>query len=57
VGDNAGAQAFLADGAKTTDLRGRMVIPGIVALRGTFGGRHPRGVHGGARGIRPGQPR
>jgi len=30
VGDNAGAQAFLADGAKTTDLRGRMVIPGIV---------------------------
>jgi predicted amidohydrolase YtcJ len=30
VGDHAGAQAFLADGAKTTDLRGRMVIPGIV---------------------------
>jgi predicted amidohydrolase YtcJ len=30
VGDNAGAQAFAADGAKTTDLRGRMVIPGIV---------------------------
>jgi predicted amidohydrolase YtcJ len=30
VGDNAGAQDFLADGAKTTDLRGRMVIPGIV---------------------------
>jgi len=30
VGDNAGAQAFLADGAKTTDLRGRMVIPGMV---------------------------
>ncbi len=30
VGDNAGVQAFLADGAKITDLRGRMVIPGIV---------------------------
>lgn len=30
VGENAGAQAFFADGAKTTDLRGRMVIPGIV---------------------------
>ena len=30
VGDNAGVQAFAADGAKTTDLRGRLVIPGIV---------------------------
>ena len=30
VGDNAGAQAFVADGTKTTDLRGRLVIPGIV---------------------------
>jgi len=30
VGDNAGAQAFAAGAAKTTDLRGRMVIPGIV---------------------------
>ncbi|MDH3640142.1 MAG: amidohydrolase family protein, partial [Gammaproteobacteria bacterium] len=30
VGQNTGAQAFVADGAKTTDLRGRMVIPGIV---------------------------
>jgi predicted amidohydrolase YtcJ len=30
VGENAGAQALVSDGAKTTDLRGRMVIPGIV---------------------------
>jgi predicted amidohydrolase YtcJ len=30
VGDNAGAQVFVGDSAKTTDLRGRMVIPGIV---------------------------
>jgi predicted amidohydrolase YtcJ len=30
VGDNAGAEAFAAEGAMTTDLRGRLVIPGIV---------------------------
>ena len=30
VGNNTGAQAFAGDGAKTTDLRGRLVIPGIV---------------------------
>ena len=30
VGDNAGAQNFVVDGIKTTDLRGRLVIPGIV---------------------------
>ncbi len=30
VGDNAGAEDFVVDGAKTTDLRGRLVIPGIV---------------------------
>lgn len=30
VGDDAGAQAFVGDSAKATDLRGRMVIPGIV---------------------------
>ncbi|MDX1406463.1 MAG: amidohydrolase, partial [Woeseiaceae bacterium] len=30
VGDNAGAEAYVADGAKTTDLRGRMAIPGMV---------------------------
>jgi len=30
VGDDAGAEAFITDGAKTTDLGGRMVIPGIV---------------------------
>lgn len=30
VGDNAGAEAYADDGVKITDLRGRMVIPGIV---------------------------
>ncbi len=30
VGDNAGAEGFAADGIETTDLGGRMVIPGIV---------------------------
>ena len=30
VGDDAGAQEFVVDGARTTDLRGRLVIPGIV---------------------------
>jgi len=30
VGDNDGAQAFVGEGTKTTDLRGRLVIPGIV---------------------------
>jgi predicted amidohydrolase YtcJ len=30
VGDDSGARAMAAAGAKTTDLRGRMVIPGIV---------------------------
>ncbi len=30
VGDNTGAKAFVSDGAITTDLGGRMVIPGIV---------------------------
>ncbi|MDH4072618.1 MAG: hypothetical protein OEV41_05880, partial [Gammaproteobacteria bacterium] len=30
VGDNAGAEPYIADGAKITDLRGRFVIPGIV---------------------------
>jgi predicted amidohydrolase YtcJ len=30
VGNDAGAQAYIVDGAQTTDLRGRLVIPGIV---------------------------
>ncbi|MBT8144400.1 MAG: amidohydrolase family protein, partial [Gammaproteobacteria bacterium] len=30
VGDDAGAQSYVVDGAQTTDLEGRMVIPGIV---------------------------
>lgn len=30
VGDNDGATAFASDGARNTDLRGRLVIPGIV---------------------------
>ena len=30
VGSNAGAEAYVADGARTTDLGGRLVIPGIV---------------------------
>lgn len=30
VGDNEGAKAFIVDGARITDLRGRLVIPGIV---------------------------
>lgn len=30
VGDNAGAETFISETVKTTDLGGRMVIPGIV---------------------------
>lgn len=30
VGDNAGAEALIAEGVSTTDLGGRMLIPGIV---------------------------
>ena len=30
VGDNAGAESFMSKAVKTTDLGGRMVIPGIV---------------------------
>jgi predicted amidohydrolase YtcJ len=30
VGDNAGAAVYVADGVETTNLSGRMVIPGIV---------------------------
>jgi predicted amidohydrolase YtcJ len=30
VGDNAGAEGFIAEGARVTDLGGRLVIPGIV---------------------------
>ena len=40
VGDDAGAQSIVGDGAKVTDLRGRMVIPGMVdghAHPGHFG--------------------